>query len=44
MKEFIRANLLSSKQQAALYKALDDILADLRKAAEIKVFEDNLVW
>jgi len=44
VKEFIRANLLASKQQAALYKALDDILADLRKAAEIKVFEDNLVW
>jgi parvulin-like peptidyl-prolyl isomerase len=44
VKEFIRANLLASRQQAALYKALDDIIAELRKTAEVKVFEDNLTW
>jgi len=44
VKEFIRANLLAARQQEALYKALDAIIADLRKTAEIKVFEDNLSW
>jgi foldase protein PrsA len=44
VKEFIRANLLAARQQEALYKALDDIIAELRKAAEIKIFEDNLTW
>jgi len=44
VKEFIRMNLLASRQQAALYKALDDIIAELRKTAEIRVFEDNLAW
>lgn len=44
VKEFIRANLLAARQQEALYDALDAIIADLRKAAEIKVFEDNLSW
>jgi parvulin-like peptidyl-prolyl isomerase len=44
VKEFIRMNLLASRQQAALYAALDSIIADLRKTAEIKIFEDNLTW
>jgi peptidyl-prolyl cis-trans isomerase SurA len=44
VKEFIRANLLSARQQEALYKALDDIIAELRKTAEIKIFEDNVTW
>jgi parvulin-like peptidyl-prolyl isomerase len=44
VKEFIRANLLSARQQDALYKALDGIIADLRKSAEIKIFEENLTW
>jgi parvulin-like peptidyl-prolyl isomerase len=44
VKEFIRANLLAARQQEALYKALDAIIADLRKAAEIKVFEENVTW
>lgn len=44
VKEFIRANLLAARQQEALYTALDAIIADLRKVAEIKIFEDNLVW
>ncbi|MCX7030313.1 MAG: peptidylprolyl isomerase [Spirochaetes bacterium] len=44
VKEFVRANLLAARQQEALYKALDDIIADLRKTAEIKVFGDNVTW
>ena len=44
VKEFIRANLLAARQQEALYKALDAIIAELRKVAEIKIFEDNLTW
>jgi foldase protein PrsA len=44
VKDFIRANLLAARQQEALYKALDAIIADLRKVAEIKIFEDALTW
>jgi foldase protein PrsA len=44
VKEFIRANLLAARQQEALYQALDGIIAELRKAAEIKIFEDNVTW
>ncbi len=44
VKDFIRANLLAARQQEALYAALDAIIADLRKVAEIKIFEDNLTW
>ena len=44
VKEFIRANLLAAKQQEALYAALQDIFDELRKVAEIKIFEDNLAW
>jgi parvulin-like peptidyl-prolyl isomerase len=44
VKEFIRANLLAARQQEALYKALDTIITELRKTAEIKIFEDNVTW
>jgi foldase protein PrsA len=44
VKEFIRANLLAAKQQEALYAALQAIFDDLRKVAEIKIFEENLSW
>jgi foldase protein PrsA len=44
VKEFIRANLLAAKQQEALYTALQAIFDDLRKVAEIKIFEENLSW
>jgi len=44
VKEFIRANLLAAKQQEALYAALQNIFDELRKVAEIKIFEDNLAW
>jgi parvulin-like peptidyl-prolyl isomerase len=44
VKEFIRAQLAAAKQEQAAYTALEEILAGLRKEAEIKVFEDALVW
>ncbi|MCX7031124.1 MAG: peptidylprolyl isomerase [Spirochaetes bacterium] len=44
VKEFIRANLLAARQQEALYRALDDILKDLRKQAEVRIFESSLAW
>jgi parvulin-like peptidyl-prolyl isomerase len=44
VKEFIRANLLAARQQEALYKALDAIIAELRKSAEIKIFQENVTW
>lgn len=44
VKEFIRANLLSARQQEALYAALQDIFDELRKVAEVKIFEENLAW
>ncbi len=44
VKEFIRANLLAAKQQEALYAALQNIFEELRKVAEIKIFEENLTW
>jgi foldase protein PrsA len=44
VKEFIRANLLAAKQQETLYAALQNIFDELRKVAEIKIFEENLAW
>jgi foldase protein PrsA len=44
VKEFIRANLLAARQQEALYAALQAIFDELRKVAEIKIFEENLSW
>jgi foldase protein PrsA len=44
VKDFIRANLLAARQQEALYAALQNIFEELRKVAEIKIFEENLTW
>lgn len=44
VKEFIRQNLGAQTASDALTKALEDIVKDLRKQAEVKVVEDNLVW
>lgn len=44
VKEFIRQNLGAQTASDALTKALEDIVKDLRKQAEVKVIEDNLVW
>jgi parvulin-like peptidyl-prolyl isomerase len=44
VKEIIRRNLAVQKQNEAFTKALQDIVAALRKEAEVKVFEDSLSW
>jgi parvulin-like peptidyl-prolyl isomerase len=44
VKDYVKNYLLAAKQQDAAYSALDDIVQELRKQAEIKVFEENLAW
>ncbi len=44
VKEAINASIVSQRQQDSYKAALADIIADLRKQAEIKVFDDNLNW
>ena len=44
VKDLIRQNLTAQGQSDALTRALEDIVKDLRKQAEVKVTEDNLSW
>jgi parvulin-like peptidyl-prolyl isomerase len=44
VKEAINASLVTQRQADAYKAALADIIADLKKQAEIKVFDDNLTW
>jgi peptidyl-prolyl cis-trans isomerase SurA len=44
VKEFIRQNLAAQAASEALTKALEDIVKDLRRQAEVKITEDNLAW
>ena len=44
VKEAINASLVTQRQADAYKGALADIVAELKKQAEIKVFEDNLNW
>jgi len=44
LREYIRQNLAAQRQNDAVSAALNVIVADLRKQAEIKVFDDNLTW
>ncbi len=44
VKDRVKALLLQNRQTEAYTKTLTDIIADLKKQAEIKVFEDNLSW
>jgi peptidyl-prolyl cis-trans isomerase SurA len=44
VRDFIKGNLGMQRQRDAMGKALDDIVADLKKQAEIKIFTDNLSW
>jgi parvulin-like peptidyl-prolyl isomerase len=44
VKEAINATLVSQKQADSYKAALSDIVADLKKQAEIKVFDDNINW
>jgi peptidyl-prolyl cis-trans isomerase SurA len=40
----ISAQLMLKKQADLYQQVLQDLLAELRKKAEIKIFEDNLTW
>jgi len=44
LREYIRGNLTIQRQNEALGTALTAIVADLRKQAEVRVFDDNLSW
>ena len=44
VREYIKGNLAMQRQREAVGKALDEIVADLKKQAEIKIFTDNLSW
>jgi parvulin-like peptidyl-prolyl isomerase len=44
VKDYIKTNLGVQRQRDAIAKALDEIVADLKKQAEIKIFDDNLTW
>lgn len=42
VKEFIRAQILQQKQQQVLAMAVEDLVQELRKEAEIKIFSENI--
>lgn len=44
VKEAINATLVNQRQADSYKSALADIIAELKKQAEIKVFDDNLNW
>ena len=44
LREYIRGNLTVQRQNDVLGTALAAIIADLRKQAEIRYFDDNLSW
>jgi foldase protein PrsA len=44
LREFIKNNLTIQRQNEALGSALNTIIADLKKQAEVRVFDDNLSW
>ena len=44
VRDYIKGNLGMQRQRESVGKALDEIVADLKKQAEIKVFTENLSW
>ena len=44
LREAIRATLMQQRQAEALQTALTDIVTELKKSAEVKIFDDNLAW
>ncbi|HET6450071.1 MAG TPA: peptidylprolyl isomerase, partial [Spirochaetia bacterium] len=40
----INQNIVAQKQADAYKAALADIIADLKKTAEVKIFDDNISW
>ena len=44
LREYLKGNLTVQRQNEVLSSALNAIIADLRKQAEIRYFDDNLTW
>jgi parvulin-like peptidyl-prolyl isomerase len=44
LREAIKATLTQQRQAEALQAALTDIVTELKKSAEVKIFDDNLAW
>ena len=44
VRQEISAQLVLKKQSEIYQKALMEVLADLKKRAEIRIFEENLSW
>jgi peptidyl-prolyl cis-trans isomerase SurA len=44
VRDSIKANLLVQRKTDALASALNDIVAELKKQAEVKPFDDNITW
>jgi parvulin-like peptidyl-prolyl isomerase len=44
VREAINASIVTQRQADAYKAALADIVADLKKQAEIKIFDDNINW
>lgn len=44
VRNYIKAALAKSKEQEAVQKALNELVAELRRIAELKIFEENLTW
>jgi hypothetical protein len=42
VKQSINDAIVSQRQQESLKSALTDIFSDLRKKAEVKIFDDNI--
>jgi peptidyl-prolyl cis-trans isomerase SurA len=44
VRDYIKQNLALQRQRETIAKALDELVVDLKKQAEIKVFDDNINW
>jgi len=44
VRDYIKSNLGMQRQRDSIAKALDELVADLKKQAEIKIFDDNINW
>jgi parvulin-like peptidyl-prolyl isomerase len=44
VRDAIKQNLAQQRQAEALQSALNDIVTELKKTAEVKIFDDNIAW
>jgi len=44
VRDYIKSNLGMQRQRDSIAKALDELVVDLKKQAEIKIFDDNINW